>query len=310
MYTNHDLDMLDEFAASKIDDSKSTQPLKSTAPASPESSGPGRPDVPNPALDAFPETDEDFAQQLQAGMAEMLKDLETNPAMAKQFEDLMAQFGAPPPPTSSTAAKATAPKDAPKSAAKSTPSPAAAASSSSAGKGQDDNFQETIKKTMERMRESSTTAAAASSTSGTGDDAMMAQLMAALSSAGGDGEEGEDSFSKMLLGMMEQLTNKDVLYDPMKELDTKFPGWLQANGAALPASERERYEEQQRVVREIVGKFETPGYSDAKAEDREYIVDRMQKVGHDLTYFRAASADLWLHRCKPQAHRLQTWLAT
>jgi len=35
----------------------------------------------------------------------------------------------------------------------------------------------------------------------------------------------------MLLGMMEQLTNKDILYEPMKELDDKFPDWMEKNGA-------------------------------------------------------------------------------
>jgi len=39
-----------------------------------------------------------------------------------------------------------------------------------------------------------------------------------------------------------------------------------------------RYEEQQSLVREIVARFEKKEYSDGNAQDREYIVERMQKV--------------------------------
>ena len=41
-----------------------------------------------------------------------------------------------------------------------------------------------------------------------------------------------------------------------------------------------RYQEQQVLVREITARFERSGYSDSDAKDREYIVERMQKVRH------------------------------
>jgi peroxin-19 len=61
--------MLDEFSSTKID-------AKETAPTS---SGPGRPAA-APVLDplAAGVTDEDFAKQLQAGMADLLGGLETS----------------------------------------------------------------------------------------------------------------------------------------------------------------------------------------------------------------------------------------
>lgn len=92
------------------------------------------------------------------------------------------------------------------------------------------------------------------------------------------GEGSEEDFSKMLMGMMEQLTNKEILYEPMKELDEKFPAWLEKNREATNREDLERYLEQQRLVREIVSKFEEGGYSDENAQMREYIVERMQKV--------------------------------
>jgi peroxin-19 len=80
------------------------------------------------------------------------------------------------------------------------------------------------------------------------------------------------------MGMMEQLTNKEILYEPMKELDEKFPEWLIKNRDATPKDDLKRYEEQQSIVRQIVAKFEEKTYSDSNATDREFIVDKMQKV--------------------------------
>lgn len=145
--------------------------------------------------------------------------------------------------------------------------------------GVEESFQETIKKTMERMQASGEQATAAAAADDSDD--ILAELMKQMQAGAGLGGEGsEEDFSKMLLGMMEQLTNKEILYEPMKELDEKFPEWIDKNKAETPADDMKRYEEQQRVVREIVAKFEEKTYADSNVADREYIVDRMQKVRH------------------------------
>ncbi|KAI9742714.1 MAG: U2 snRNP complex subunit msl1 [Chaenotheca gracillima] len=64
----------------------------------------------------------------------------------------------------------------------------------------------------------------------------------------------------------------------MKELHDKFPAWLAENGEKIPEADRKRYEEQESLVREIVQRFERPGYSDDNTADREFIVERMQKM--------------------------------
>lgn len=263
--------MLDEFSATKID---TKSPAKATqAPTKPSISGPERP----PNLDQPTQPEDDFAHQLQSGMADMLKELEENPDMARQFEEMMAQLGAPlaqmqAASTSSSASKAEKPQP------KSSTAKAPAASAAAAAQPQSDkDFQSTIRKTMERMQASSDSASSAANSSS--DDDMLANLLRELQSANGGADgTGDDSFSKMLLGMMEQLTNKEVLYEPMKELDQKFPAWLDSKKAELKEEDRERYEKQRGLVREIVGRFERDGYSDGNAEDREFIVDRMQKV--------------------------------
>jgi peroxin-19 len=145
-----------------------------------------------------------------------------------------------------------------------------------ASAGGDESFQETIKKTIERMQVSGEQATAAAVSDDSND--IITELMKQMQAGGLDGEDNEEDFSKMLLGMMEQLTNKEILYEPMKELSDKFPEWINKNRATTQKEDMKRYEEQQKVVAEIVAKFEEKTYADSNVADREYIVNRMQKV--------------------------------
>ncbi|KAF5972782.1 peroxisomal biogenesis factor 19 [Fusarium coicis] len=250
-------DMLEEFSAVKLDQTKppGAAAAGSSKPEAPKGSASGKqPEV----EDAFSE--DEFARQLQAGMADLLGELEQSPDMQAQFEDIFKHIAAaegagdaPPPSTSKGPSSQAPPEDA--------------------------SFQDTIKRTMERMQASGDQATAAAA-SGSADD-FMSEMLKQLSSGdlgdlGGDGSEEE--FSKMLMGMMEQLTNKEILYEPMKELDEKFPEWLIKNRDSTPKDDLKRYEEQQSIVREIVAKFEEKTYSDSNAADREFIVDKMQKM--------------------------------
>lgn len=139
------------------------------------------------------------------------------------------------------------------------------------------SFDDTIRRTMERMENSSAAASSASQTAKSEED-MLADLLKSLGS--GEGGEGgnPDELSSMFLSMMQQLTNKDMLYEPMKDLHGKFPGWLADNNAKLPKEEVARYEKQRGIVKEIVEKFEQRGYSDDDAASREYIWERMQAM--------------------------------
>ncbi|KAH0565936.1 hypothetical protein GP486_000657 [Trichoglossum hirsutum] len=140
----------------------------------------------------------------------------------------------------------------------------------------DDAFQETIMRTMQRMQESGEQATAAAVADDTDD--ILSEMLKQMQSAAPEGEGSEEEISKMLLGMMEQLTNKDILYEPMKELNEKFPGWIEKNKDGVPREDLERYREQQALVQEIVAKFEDENYADSNATHREYIVERMQKM--------------------------------
>ncbi len=306
--------MLDEFSAAK--------PAPSKEPET--ASGPGRPGgavEDEPGLEGEL-SDEEFAQQLQAGMADLLGEIENTvglllsclgmrsipadapqPEVQAQFETIFKEIGA-------------AAADAAAAAADETPSgPSAEPSRGAAGVNAEASFQETIRKTMERMQTSGDKATAAAA-AGDGSDDLLAELMKQMQAGGLEAEGGEEDFSKMLLGMMEQLTNKEILYEPMKELADKYPAWLEKNRSSLPADDLRRYEEQQGLAQEMVAKFEEAAYSDTNAQDREYIVERMHKVG-SVRAVRSYGVDLRqtrltrsLCRCKRRDRHLPIWWET
>ncbi|KAI4681788.1 uncharacterized protein J4E84_007384 [Alternaria hordeiaustralica] len=275
-------DVLDEFANTKLDAKAPTAssieaayPKTSDAPSS---SGPGRPASDISPAELMMEDQDAFQAQLQKEMEQLLGQGD----FQKQFDEIMKEMsaemgGANPledPALGHEHAHAHAGEGAGEAKEKAAPGPSEKATAAKAEK----TFQETIKKTMERMQSSSDTATSAAASSS--QDDILAQMLASMESGGfgGAGEGGDEDFSKVLMGMMEQLTNKDILYEPMKELDDKFPAWMDKNKEKCEKDDLKRYEEQQTLVREIVGRFERKGYSDDNAQDREYIVERMQKM--------------------------------
>jgi len=257
--------MLDEFSATRID-----------AKAAPTSTA-KKPDVPLDERGAEPSM-EDFSAQLQKEMATLMGEANESPEMKQQFETMIKELGG----TAEVVAERSA---------------AGGSTSDSKSKGGDDAFQETIRKTMERMQASGDQASAAATSSDSDD--LLAQMLKGMQGGG-----SEEDFSKMLLGMMEQLTNKEILYEPMKELHDKFPRWMEKNQGTTPEKDLSRFKEQQRLVEEIVSRFETKGYSDENPEDREFIVERMQQVRcPELSCF----CRLLCHRCKPLAARRAIW---
>ena len=248
-------DMLDEFQASKLDDPKH-------APQTARAEDFQELDISDAAAD-------EFSKQLQEQMAALMGSVDESPEMRKEIEAMMKELGAATDPGPS-ADQPTQSKDGPKAKA-----PATTTS--------EEPFQSTIRKTMQRMQASSSQATAATAQSSSDDpEDLLASMLKEMQNGGLDGAGGagadEEGFNKMLMGMMEQLTNKEILYEPMKELHVKFPGWMRENRAKTKKEDLERYEEQQRLVGEIVGRFEMKGYSDERAEDKEFIVERMQLV--------------------------------
>jgi len=262
--------MLDEFSATQIDKTIETQSKPRPGPAE-TLKEPGASDA----------AAEEFSKQLQDQMAALMGSMDESPEMKGQIEAMMKELGATADP-----AKAMEPE------AQGRDAPQAGAQSSNA----EEPFQETIRKTMERMQASGEQATAAAQSEDSDD--MLAQMLKEMQSGGFEGAGNDEGLNKMLMGMMEQLTNKEILYEPMKELHDKFRAWMTKNKAETKADDLKRYEEQQRLVGEIVGKFEQKGYSDNNAKDREFIVERMQQVSHLVRFVPCMRAHTTF-RCKP-----------
>lgn len=257
-------DMLDDFSASSLKESKPTAPSSTAAAATS-----AQPNQSSSSVPTEPSTEDDeFARQLQAGMAELLGGLGDDPEMQKQFQEMMKELSAAA--EQEAASTSTNPTDA-ASKPKTNPTPPTSSSTAKPA------FASTIEKTMERMQASGESASAAAATSS--QDDMLAQMLKDLEAGNFpsmDGDQGD--FNSMLMGMMEQLVNKDILYEPMKELHDNFPEWLEKNKDSTSKQDLERYKIQQSVVKDIVERFEKKDFDDDNKEDREYIVDKMQQV--------------------------------
>jgi peroxin-19 len=274
-------DVLDSFQATSV---SSPAPANTTSPSAPTASGPGRPPTTASKDASMPVVEEAFAKQLQAGMADLMSELDSNPSMQAEFEKMMQELigagaAGSDPEAAAHPNKAAEAASVPAEPAASKPT-AASASSSSAKKDTPEDFQSTIRRTMERISASDSTAKAstASAAGPQSEEDLLAQMMKELTEGGmgGGGEDGD--FNTMLMNMMAHLTNKEILYEPMKELHDNFPAWMEKNSEREKKEDLDRYKEQQKLVGEIVKRFERKGYSDDNEDDREYIVERMQKV--------------------------------
>lgn len=245
--------MLDEFSNVNL----KTAPKLPSAPP-PASAGPSKPDIADldPA-EALVEDQDAFEKELQKQMEQLLG----QEGFPKEFQEMLKEMGdaAGEDPLAAAAA-----------------APGASKSEGQSGPKGEQTFQESIRKTMDRMRESGDAAGAAAAASS--EDDILAQMLKEMESGNFGGDGSEEDFSKILMGMMEQLTNKEILYEPMKELNDKFPDWMEKNKGKVDEKDWKRYEEQYVLVKEITDRFEKKGYSDSNAADREYIVERMQKV--------------------------------
>jgi len=77
---------------------------------------------------------------------------------------------------------------------------------------------------------------------------------------------------------MGQLMGKEVLYEPLKELNDKFPSYLASNTSSLSASDLARYQAQHECASKIIAVFEDPEYKDDDIKMRAEVVELMGKM--------------------------------
>lgn len=139
----------------------------------------------------------------------------------------------------------------------------------------EDPFQKAIRQAMDKLK-SSDDALKADSQNLSQDDTLD-NLLSSLRDLNLEGEDGE-GLESMLENMMSQLMSKEILYDPLKELDTKYPEYLAKHRSSLPKEDLDRYTAQSAKVSEIVAIFERSTYSDDDATQVNEILKLMNEM--------------------------------
>lgn len=202
-----------------------------------------------------PELDDEFAKLLQEGADSILKDLKDDPGALENFEALMASLS-----------EATGANPASKSTG-------GATTGKSAAPGTGTDFQDTIAKTMDRLKESRTQMNDKSND----ETDFLADMLKQLGDAAGENGDSQ-GLKGLLAGLLDELSSKEILYEPIKDMADRYGPWLDKNGSKISADEKARYEKQFAIVRSIKDKFEEPGYSDDDKEARAFITKKMEEM--------------------------------
>ncbi|KAH0834907.1 Pex19 protein family-domain-containing protein [Lanmaoa asiatica] len=141
------------------------------------------------------------------------------------------------------------------------------------------DFESRIRSTMNKLKESESGLKSSDSSANGGDEleSLLSQL-GSFSDPSGDGAEGEEQLQGLLETMMTQLMSKDVLYEPLKELYDKFPGYLAENSSTISAEDKKRFEAQISCIKRLMDEFDANTYRDEDEKAREKIVDLMGEL--------------------------------
>ncbi|CCH46136.1 Peroxisomal biogenesis factor 19 [Wickerhamomyces ciferrii] len=99
-----------------------------------------------------------------------------------------------------------------------------------------------------------------------------------LDGEGNPGEDGDFDITKLLGDMLEQLASKEILYDPLKDLSSKYPKWIEENKNKITKEKLERYTKQSDIVKSIVDKFDEESYSDSSKPHKEFISTKLEEM--------------------------------
>lgn len=144
-------------------------------------------------------------------------------------------------------------------------------------------FDDVMKDAMDRLKKSGENIdeQLKNDPSGGNPEDMLTQLLAGLGGAGG-GAGGDFDMSKLLVDMLEQLSSKEVLYEPIKDLNSKFPEFLSEKKGVIADDQHATYTKQYEITTDILAIFEAPGYTDNDKQKRDKVntlLESLQELG-------------------------------
>ncbi|KAH9824063.1 Pex19 protein family-domain-containing protein [Melampsora americana] len=282
-------DVLDQFKpATKTEapgSNKLTESL-STVPSPPSAHpSPGQNESSDSEDESWQNTlPDDFARDLAEGMEALLSSMkeEDGGEFKKHLEAMMASDGDPASVNIFQALGAMAEADPTSPKAPTTPQAGGSTAGTASGaSGAPPNFQDAIRNTMDKLKESDVSAKENAEPSSSPDDQLAALFEQMMSAQGGLPDESQ--LQNMLQGFMEELMSKQIMYEPLKEMNRQYPGWLNERKATLPKEDLDRYQTQSEIVAAVVKKFEDPAWDVEEKAGGEKFAARQQEVVDLLT---------------------------
>lgn len=120
-----------------------------------------------------------------------------------------------------------------------------------------------------------------------GNDAMMEEWVKQFEELA-----GSPDMESMVETMMQQLLSKEILHEPMKEMEERYPKWLEENKAKLANEEYSRYNKQYELIKELNQAYETDPANFNKIVE---LMQKMQECGqppNDIVHELAPDFDL------------------
>ncbi|XP_049276861.1 peroxisomal biogenesis factor 19 [Anopheles funestus] len=90
-----------------------------------------------------------------------------------------------------------------------------------------------------------------------------------------------NAFLPFMQNMMQSLLSADVLLPSMRDLVAKYPPWLAEHGATLPKEDKERYEKQLVLMKEVCEELEKEKADDSaevKRDRFQIVLEKMQSM--------------------------------
>ncbi|XP_009605553.1 peroxisome biogenesis protein 19-1 [Nicotiana tabacum] len=141
----------------------------------------------------------------------------------------------------------------------------------SSGESKDSHVAEALDKLREQTREAvkglESVAGPRPGVDNLGNDAMMEEWVKQFEEL-----SGSQDMESIVETMMQQLLSKEILHEPMKEIEERYPKWLEDNKAKLSTEDYERYRHQYELIRDLNKVYET------EPSNFNKIVELMQKM--------------------------------
>lgn len=150
-----------------------------------------------------------------------------------------------------------------------------------AAEGEPQGFKNVVSKTLDRLKENGTKVDSnlAKEEKQKNPDDVLSQLLDQLVENGnGEGEEGMDN---AILNILNQMASKEVLYQPMKEMNVEFTEWLHDHQDDEEHKDKiDTYKKQYGIVGKIVNIYESDTYTnEAYREEITNLLDELEQLG-------------------------------